>query len=180
MKKLVFIAISIFTITIIGCKEEKSDPKIVLSAFFEAMSKKNLEAARELSTEDSKSTIDLIDLQMKMSLDTIEKMKFDKADLQLGTAKIDDNQATIPVIIKNIDTLDFVMKKEKGNWKVAFDFATIMKMSMNMLQKKGFNSKNIDQLKDIENINTDSLKKNINDHLKELDSIKKLLKNQDI
>ena len=96
-------------------------------------------------------------------------MKFDKADLQLGTAKIDDNQATIPVIIKNIDTLDFVMKKEKGNWKVAFDFATIMKMSMNMLQKKGFNSKNIDQLKDIENINTDSLKKNINDHLKELD-----------
>ena len=62
MKKLLkylLIAGAVFYIN--GCSSPGGDPKATLSAFFDAMSKKDFEAARKLATADSKNMFDLME-----------------------------------------------------------------------------------------------------------------------
>ena len=56
------------------------DPKQTLTAFFEALGNKDMDAARKLATADSKSMIDLIDAGMKMAKDNKEAKDMDKFD----------------------------------------------------------------------------------------------------
>jgi len=66
--------------------------------------------------------------------------------------------------------------KENGEWKVAFDKASIMEMATDKMKEKGVSPdslyKSMDELK---NINIDSLKEGIDKGIQALDSAKQLL-----
>jgi hypothetical protein len=67
--------------------------------------------------------------------------------------------------------MNFTLKKEKGDWKVAFDKATMMGNAMEKMNEKGINvndslSKAMDELKDM---NIDSLK----EKMQAMDSVDK-------
>jgi len=119
-----------------------ASPKEVLVAFFEKLSKKDIEGATKLATKDSKATMDM----MKKGLDMAEKMKDqikDKEDpteefknMEVGEAKINGDNATVAVKNKKKEEeVEFPLKKEDGAWKVDFSMATLMKMGMDQKNK---------------------------------------------
>lgn len=182
MKKI-FISITILSASFLfescGGSLGGGDPKLTLLSFFEALSKKDMEGAKKLATADSKSMIDLIETGMKMAKETKEIDKFDKNKMEFGEAIIDGDKATVPVKEKTSGEMtNFTLKKESGTWKVAFDKTSMMQMGMDKMNEKnpgGMDSltKQMDQLK---NINTDSLKKLMNNGMKSLDSLKEKMK----
>ena len=186
-----FIATAAITLAV-GCKGKNSvanDPKIVLTTFFEKLSKKDIEGAAKLATKESKGTLEL----MKKAMDVGEnlgnmseaKKEKDPAEefkkMQIGEAKIDGDNATVSVSNPSKDdkVVDFPLKKEDGSWKVDFSMGTLMKMGMNQTGKNSnpFNEDNsgLDSagLSDKMNnfMNGDSLKKG----LEQLDSALKNL-----
>jgi len=121
-----------------------ASPKEVLVAFFEKLSKKDIDGATKLATKDSKATMDM----MKKGLDMAEKMKDQIKDkekedpteefknMEVGEAKISGDNATVAVKNKKKDEeVEFPLKKEDGAWKVDFSMATLMKMGMNQKNK---------------------------------------------
>ncbi len=143
MKKTtqLFLAIAaIAAITFTGCKGgvNKSDPKAVLSAFFERLAKKDLDGAAKLATKDSKSTLDMMKKALEMEAkqkdkdvkteDPTEEFK----NIEYGEPKINGDEASVPAKSpKNDSFFDFPLKKEDGAWKVDFSMSTLMKMGMN-------------------------------------------------
>ena len=176
-----FLAVAVIALAIAGCKGKDGvadNPKAVLIAFFERMSKKDLEGAAKLATKDSKGTMDM----MKKAMDMAEKMKgLDKKDedpaedfknMEVGDAKIDGDNATVSVTNKKKnETVDFPLKKEGGSWKVDFSMATLMKMGMDKA-KQGGNDINQEDIEKMKNFNMDSLTDQINSAL---DTVKKAL-----
>lgn len=177
MKKLLTISLfaGLTALLFTSCKGKDQaaggDPKTVITAFFERMSKKDIDGAAKLCTEDSKTTLDM----MKKAIDAAEKMKVgtdkkeddgteDFKDMEVGEAKIDGDNATVSVTNKKKnETVAFPLKKEKGAWKVDFTMGTLMKMGMDA-QKDGDmnmdnNSLDTTGLKDLQNLmNSDTLK----------------------
>ena len=147
MKKLTiyFVFACSLSLLIAGCKGKDkvaNDPKAVVTAFFEKMSKKDIDGAAKLATKDSKGTMDM----MKKAMDAAEKMGGSKdstaketdpaedfKNMVIGEAKIDGDNATVSVTNtgKNNEKNEFPLKKEGGEWKVDFSMATLMKMGMN-------------------------------------------------
>ncbi len=172
MKKLnsLILAIAALSLAISGCKGKDGvadNPKAVLIAFFEKMSKKDLEGAAKLATKDSKGTMEM----MKKAMDVAEKMKGtekaeeDPADdfknMVVGDAKIDGDNATVSVTNKKKnETVDFPLKKEEGSWKVDFSMATLMKMGMDKA-KQGGSDLDKEDLDEMKNFNMDSLQKGL-------------------
>lgn len=123
-----------------GCKGGGSgDPKKTLEAFFDALAKKDIEAARKLATAESKSMLDMMEMGMKMAKDdTKETDKYDKTKMEFGEPKIEGDKATIAVKEKaSGESTNFSLKKEGGEWKVAFDKASMMQMGMEKINEKG-------------------------------------------
>lgn len=161
MKKILFAltCVALLSTIIIGCKGKDSvnggDPKTVLIAFFERMSKKDLEGAAKLATKDSKSTMEMMKKAMDMGETMKDKMgdgKVEETDpaeefknMKIGEAKIDGDNATVSVSNPSKDdrTFDFPLKKEEGLWKVDFSMSTLMKMGMNEANKN-MNNNNFD------------------------------------
>lgn len=175
------LAVAVIALAIAGCKGKDGvadNPKAVLIAFFERMSKKDLEGAAKLATKDSKGTMDM----MKKAMDMAEKMKGtqkedddpaeDFKNMEVGDAKIDGDNATVSVTNKKKnETVDFPLKKEGGSWKVDFSMGTLMKMGMDKAKQDGkeIDQEDIDKMK---NFNMDSLQNQINSAL---DTVKKAL-----
>jgi Domain of unknown function (DUF4878) len=187
MKKILTVSLfaGVMSLLMIGCKSKDSaaggDPKTVLTAFFEKMSKKDIDGAAKLATKDSKATMDM----MKKAIDAAEKMgetgkekdgTEDFKDMVIGDAKIDGDNATVSVTNKKENrTVDFPLKKEGGDWKVDFTMATLMKMGMDEAKDK-----DNDLFKDSTDNDSDTLDTNL-DNLsdtirKELDKLKQELK----
>jgi hypothetical protein len=161
-----------------GCKgKDKAaldgDPKTVVAAFFERMSKKDIDGAAKLCTKESKSTLDL----MKKAVEAAEKMKGIVKDgkeddgtedfkyMQIGEGKINGDNATVAVTnSKKNETIEFPLKKEDGRWKVDFTMSTLMKLdkdaSTNPTDDDTNNSIDTSGLKDLNKLlNSDTLKK---------------------
>lgn len=182
MKKFLF-ALLLSPIFFTGCNSGGGDPKAVLSQFFAALSKKDMVAARKLATEESKSMLDMMESAMKMAKDDAkDNDKFDPKSMEIGEPKIDGDKATVPVKeIKSGESLNYILKKENGSWKVAFDKASMMNMGMEKAAEKGINpadsiNKAMDELKDL---NVDSLKDGMKKGMEALDSVNKELKKMD-
>jgi Domain of unknown function (DUF4878) len=179
MKRIFMAAAVIATVLFTGCNSGGGDPKTVLLAFFEAMSKKDMAAAKKLATKDSEQMFSLMEMGMKMAKDSkdTEMDKFDKTKMEFGEAKIDGDKATVEVKDKEKgEAVNFILKKESGDWKVAFDKASMMQMGAEKMKEKGMDGEaamdsinsGLDKLK---NMNTDSLA----DKMKEgLDKIKEI------
>ena len=180
MKKLLFAAaILSSTFFMVSCKSGAAtgDPKATLTAFFEALGKKDLATARTLATADSKSMLDLMEMGMKMAKDNTKQMDdFDKSRVDFGDAVVSGDNATVAVKDKKSgESMNFTLKKESGAWKVAFDMGTMMQIGME--KAKQMNPQGMDSLskkmEDFKNINTDSLKEIMNEGMKSLNGINK-------
>ncbi len=129
MKKILFAALLLSPVLFFSCNSGGGDPKAVLSQFFEALSKKDISAARKLATDDSKSMMDMMEMGMKMDNNSKDSDKFDKSNMEFGEVKIDGDKATVAVKeTTSGKTTNYILKKENGKWKVAFDKASMMNM----------------------------------------------------
>lgn len=175
MKKILLALAVISTVLFFSCKSGGSDPKTVLSDFFGALAKKDMAKAKSLATEDSKSMLDMMEMGLNAAKESKEDDKYKAENLTYGEVKIDGDKAIVPVTEKTSgETMNYVLKKVKGDWKVAFDKQTIMSMSMEKMGELGDSLKDgadsaIDELKKLD---TDSLKDIINQGLEGLDSLK--------
>ncbi|MEP6711964.1 MAG: hypothetical protein ABJA37_06100 [Ferruginibacter sp.] len=179
MKKFILPAVIFCTPIFFGCTDTGSgDPKIVLSQFVDALAKKDIATARKLATAESKSMLDLMEMGMKGG-ETKDLEKYDKNNMEFGEAKINGDKATVPVKEKTSgETINYSLKKEGGQWKVAFDKASLMGTITDKMQEKGINpmdslKKGMDELK---KINIDSLKQGMQKGVDALDSLSKELK----
>ena len=165
MKKMLLAVAVTTSLLIASCNSGGGDPRTVLVAFFEALSKKDIAGAKKLATKDSEPMFSMLEMGMSMNKDKDNKEmdKFDKSKMEIGEAKIDGDRATVNVKEKESgEGTNFILKKESGNWKVAFDKATMMQMGAEKMKEKGMNSQEamdsvnsgLDKLK---NMNTDSL-----------------------
>jgi len=166
-----------------GCKNAGGDPKANLISFFDALGRKDLVTARKLATTESKSMIDMIEMGLKMAKDKNEMDKYDKSRMEFGDAKIVGDRATVPVKDKKSGEMtNFTLKRESGDWKVAFDKSTMMQMGMDKMKEKGVGG--LDSLgkgfEELKKINIDSMKDAIEEGMKEgtkkMDSATNLLK----
>ena len=187
MKKILTVSLfaGVMSLLIFGCKGKDAaaggDPKAVLTAFFDKMSKKDIDGAAKLATKDSKATMDM----MKKAIEAAEKMgetakekdgTEDFKDMVIGDAKIDGDNATVSVTNKKDNkTVNFPLKKEGGDWKVDFTMATLMKMGMDEAKDK-----DSDLFKDTNDTDLDTINNNLDnlsDTIKnELEKLKQELK----
>jgi uncharacterized lipoprotein NlpE involved in copper resistance len=132
MKKIIFSALTLITLSLVGCNGG-GDPKSVLSSFFEALGKKDFTAAKKYATKDSESMLGMIESMSKGS--DKSETKYDKNNMEFGDTKIEGDKATVPVKDKKSgETTNYILKKENGKWKVAFDKATMMQMSTDKMK----------------------------------------------
>jgi len=177
MKKILFIAFIATTTLFFSCKSGGGDPKAVIGQFFEALSKKDMTAARKLATADSKQMLDMMEMGMKSEKDN-DSEKYDATKMEFGEAKIDGDKATVPVKDKaSGETMNYTLKKEGGDWKVAFDKSSIMSMGMDKMKEEGVNigdslTNALDQIKSTD---LDSLKKGLQEGADALEDAKKQL-----
>jgi delta 1-pyrroline-5-carboxylate dehydrogenase len=178
MKKMIAAAAILCSVILFsGCGSSGGDPKAALTAFFDAMGKKDMEAARKLATADSKAMLDMIEMGMKMAKDQKQDDQFDKSRMEFGEAKIDGDKATVPVKDKKSgESTSFSLKKEEGQWKVAFDKSSIMQMASEKIQEKGGMDSIANSLDELKKLDSDSLKAAMQEGMKAMDSAKEVLK----
>ena len=146
MKKIAAFAITISIIMISGCKSASSgDPKEVLHNFLTALSQKDFTKAKTLATEDSDGMISMMEMGMQNMQNMEQGGHADKMmemvkNMKIGAAVIDGDKATVPVTdSKSNESIDFLLKKEKGDWKVAFDISTLTDMATKKMKEHGIN-----------------------------------------
>lgn len=183
MKKLLVAVFAFSAVCMSSCNSGSGDPKAVLTSFFDAMAKKDLAAARKLATADSKPMFDMMEMGMKMKDNSIEDKtndQFDKGKMEIGEAKIDGDRATVNVKeIKSGESINFVLKKESGDWKVAMDMNTLMGIGVEKLKEKGMNDEEMtdmkEQMKKLKDMDPDSIKMLMDKGMKAMDSLKAVM-----
>lgn len=111
-----------------------NSPKAVLEKFLSAIGKKDMDEAKKYVTKDSEAFVNMIKMGISMAGDT-ENEIYKEEDIIIGDAIIDGDKATIPVTNKNNeDKSNFILKKENGKWKVAFNKESMMEMSGQKLE----------------------------------------------
>lgn len=148
MKKYISLIMIASLLVFAGCKPSSGggDPKEVLTNFFEALTKKDIEGAKKYVTKDSEGMLDMVKMGMASVPDSASKM-YSKDNMEIGNAVVDGDKATVAVKEKQTgESTDFVLKKEDGNWKVAFDKSTLMDMAKKKMNEKGMNSGMMDSL----------------------------------
>lgn len=182
MKKIIVATTFLSVALLFSCNTSTSgDPKVVLSQFIDAMSKQDFSTARNLATAGSQPLLNMMETGFKMAGDKMksEFSKYDGSKIEYGEAKIVGDKATVAVIDKTSGkSSDVPLKKENGVWKVDLDISSMMGNMNKELMDKGINpmdslQKGMDMLKDI---NTDSLKLEMEHGMKALDSMKEALK----
>ncbi len=96
--------------------------------------------------------------------------------MEFGNDKIEGDNTIVPVKEKNSgEIINYTLKKEGGQWKVAFDKSSLMTMGMDKMNEKGINpmdslQRGMDELK---KLNMDSLKQKMQKGMETLDSVNK-------
>ncbi|MEO6668230.1 MAG: hypothetical protein ABIN36_02065 [Ferruginibacter sp.] len=161
MKKILFVVLLLAPFFYYSCKSGSGDPKAIVSQFFDALHKKDIGAARKLATAESKSMLDKMEASLKMSQGEGAD-KFDPKSFQIGEPVIEGDEATVTIKkIPGEEMIDFTLKKQGGDWKVAFDEATLMGNAVDKMKESGVNvADSIGKaMKELKNLNMDSLRK---------------------
>lgn len=180
MKKILLALAITASLFFVSCKSGSGDPKSVLIAFFDALGKKDMTAAKKLATKDSEAMFSMMEMGMNMAKDAKkeEVNKFDKTKMEFGETKIDGDKATVAVKDKTSgENTNFILKKENGDWKVAFDKASLMQMGTDKMKEKGIDpSAAMDSLNNgmdkLKNMNMDSLSTKMNESMEKLKELK--------
>ena len=91
--------------------------------------------------------------------------------------KIEGDKATVAVKDKTSgESTNFILKKESGNWKVAFDKASLMQMGTDKMKEKGMNSNDMidsaqNGLEKLKEMNPDSLANKMKEGMDKLKEI---------
>ena len=184
MKKLILSVCAIAVLAAVGCKSggaSGSDPKATLESFFKALSKKDIKAAKKLATKESESMLNMMEMGLSMAEkmgkkeDTDELDKFDPAQMEYGETKIEGDKATVPVTNKKEnETINFILKKESGAWKVAFDKNTMAGMAGEKMKEEGASDEDMNEV--LKNLNSDTLQQKLKESLGALDTLKEIMK----
>lgn len=177
MKKIFVIIIAAFVVILPGCKSGSgANPKEVLNHFFEALAKRDVNEAKKYATKDSEGMLSMMQMGMQnMNNDHADKMMEMINNMQMGNATITGDKATVPVKDKKSgETTDFLLKKESGDWKVAFDMATLMDMANKKMKEHDLNGMGNTNGEDSAQMNESM--DSANSHLKEkMDRARKLM-----
>ena len=159
MKKIIVLMSAALVIILSGCNSNSGDPKEVLGHFFDAMSHKNIDEAKKYVTKDSEGMMGMMQMGMNSMDESDNEMPLQKENMEIGNAVITGDRATVPVKDKKTgETTDFVLKKESGAWKVAFDKSTLMEMGQKKMKEHGMGSmEGMDSMKHNMNEAMDSL-----------------------
>ncbi|MDQ2720492.1 MAG: DUF4878 domain-containing protein [Bacteroidota bacterium] len=177
MKKTTLLLISAFLLIFSGCQSGGGDPKAVLNHFFDALVKKNIDEAKKYVTKDSEGMMGMVQMGMNSVPDSNGAMMYKKENMEMGDAVITGDKATIPVKDKKSgEVTDFVLKKESGDWKVAFDKSTLMDMAQKKMKEHNINGiKGMDSAHP-ENMNMDTLQNHLNNmSLEEKEHVQKAM-----
>lgn len=147
MKKIIIVVIAAFMVFISGCKTGSNgeNPKEVLNHFFTALSKKDFNNAKKYATKDSEGMLGMMEMGMQQmnNNDHADKMMQMVNNMQMGDAVVNGDSATVSVKDKKSgESTDFLLKKEDGNWKVAFDMSTLMEMANKKMMEHGMKGMN--------------------------------------
>lgn len=177
IRKMIVLLLIVTSLANSSCNNSSTgDPKQTLTAFFEAIEKKDMATARSLATADSKSMLDMWEKQMNTNL--AESGKYDKQNIEMGDATIDGTNATVQVKEKTSgESVNFPLQKEGSDWKVSFSMGSIMKMGMDKMNEKGINLNDSlgNVMEKLKGINLDSLQKEMKKSGKDWDSAAKIL-----
>lgn len=146
MKKIILSVATILAFGIIACNSNSSDPKGVLESFMDALMKKDIEGAKKYATKDSEAMLGMLQMGMSMNPKDQKDTTYDKTNMEFGDAKIEGDKATVPVKDKRSgETVNYILKKEDGAWKVAFDKATMTQMGTDKMKEKGMDMNDMNQ-----------------------------------
>ncbi|MEO8852565.1 MAG: DUF4878 domain-containing protein [Ginsengibacter sp.] len=143
MKRIILTTATLLLIIIAGCKSGTTgNPKEVLNKFFSALSKKDFDGAKKFATKDSDGMISMMQMGMQhmqgMNNSHSDKMLEMINNMNMGDAVINGDTATVTVTDKKSnESTDFLLKKENGDWKVAFDMSTLMEMANKKMKEQG-------------------------------------------
>ena len=156
MKKLILMLFAGALIIGTGCNSGggllgSNDPNTVLDKFLKALSEKDMEEMKKYVTKDSESFVNMMKMGMDMAGEAKDDKEIFKQDaVVIGKAVIDGDRATINVKDKESgEGSNFILKKEEGNWKVAFDKASFMEMSGEKM--------NENSMQDMQNLSEESM-----------------------
>ncbi len=186
MKKIILSALMVSIIIFAGCKSGGGDPKTVLMSFFDALAKKDFDAVKKYTTKDSESMLGMVQMGMQNIKDTSQTMMYKKENIEVGDAAITGDKAIVPVKDKRSgETTDFTLKKESGEWKVAFDKSTLMEMAQKKMKEHGIGGMHNGMNDSLNSINNGSMKsidtmtrQNMQQAQKMLDSANKMLQKE--
>lgn len=169
MKQLfLFIITSCLIFT--GCltTDNNGNPTQVLQEFADAIVKKDMLRAKQLSTPESQSVLNMMSVAGITTGVRITD-KFDKNKVEFGTAIINGDNATVPITDRaSRQTIQFPLRKINGQWRVSVDAGSMMGMAKNKVNTTTGSWR--DSAKNVlKRINTEGIKKKINNML---DSIK--------
>jgi nitrogen fixation protein FixH len=162
MKKMFLPLVAVAMLVLAACSSTGGgDPKSVAKSFFEALRMMNMDEAAKYATKDSKGMLDMMKMGMTMAPVNQDSLKEEvaKQKVEFGEPIINGNEATITVTVDGKDKTDFKLKKEEGQWKVAFDKNTLMKTGMEKIKEGGASEQELQEAeKAMEMLNSDSLK----------------------
>jgi hypothetical protein len=140
MKKIILIALTFCVVIFSGCQTGSGEnPKEVLKHFFDSVAKRDFTTAKKYATNDSEGMLSMMQMGMQnMKNEHAERMMNLIQNMEMEDAVVNGDSALVSVKDKKSgETSDFLLKKEKGNWKVAFDMATLMGMANKKMQEHG-------------------------------------------
>lgn len=150
MKKILLPVVALAMIAFAACSGGGgNDPKSVAKKFFEAFKTMNMDEAAKYATKDSKGMLDMMKMGMsfaQVNQDSIKK-EMAKQKIDFSDPVINGEEATVSVTVDGKDKTDFKLKKEEGQWKVAFDKDTLMKTGMEKMEQKGASQEEMDEAK---------------------------------
>jgi len=163
-----------------GCMPD-SGPRGVVGRFLEAIAKKDMTLAKSLTTPESEGMMDLIEKAGKISGDSKIFNGLEPAQVEIGTAKIEGNEATVPVKEKKSGvTFNYKLRKVDGSWKLAFDMGSLLEMTAGTIGEqvnRGIDSlkAGLDQLREID---FDTLAKQLREGQKAIDSMQRTIEQE--
>jgi hypothetical protein len=123
MRKLIFPAALFFIATAFVSCSGGNSPEKVVSEFITAISDRNWDAAKELSTAESESMIDMVKGFADMVPDTAAAFNF---EVVKEKTMVEDESASVTIRDENSNEMAYKLKKIDGAWKVDFTMEALM------------------------------------------------------
>lgn len=133
-----------------GGSKVENTPEAVAKAFLAKMQKADYGGAKKYATKESQEALEGMKSMMDMagSMGGGKDSKMKDAKMEVGTATVNGDEATVPVTSDGKGKT-LKLKKEDGNWKVAFSKADASKDGMENGTEKGReNMENIENMGD--------------------------------